>query len=67
MARQARGRLLPKHGQPAGSERAEIEIAKLRDLDIERVPVQRDRDDFDARHADQAARRRDEGTLAATG
>ena len=47
MARQVRGRLPPEHGQPAGAERAEIEIAKSRDLDIERVTVQRDRDDFD--------------------
>jgi hypothetical protein len=67
MARQVRGRLPPEHGQPAGAERAEVEIAKSRDLDIERVPVQCGWDDFDARHTDQAVRRRDGGTLDATG
>jgi hypothetical protein len=67
VARQVRGRLPPEHSLPAGSKRAEIEIAKSCDLDIERIPVQCDRDDFDARHADQAARRRDGGRLDATG
>jgi hypothetical protein len=67
VARQVRGRLPPEHGQPAGAERAEVEIAKPRDLAIERVPVQCDRNDFDARHADQATRRRDGGALAVPG
>jgi hypothetical protein len=67
VARQVRGRLPPEHGQPAGSERAEIETAKLRDLDFERVSVQRDRYDFDTRQESQAARRRDGRPFAAAG
>jgi hypothetical protein len=64
MARQVRGRSTPERIVPTVPKVTNIEIAQVRDLDIESFVVRRGRINPHTRHVDQAARRFDCRALA---